>query len=173
MTTTLSRAALAGALLLGAGGSAFAAASAGSSFLRQAIRGDIAETEIGQLAQQKSTDADVKSFGQELVNDHSQSKTEATSLAQSMKVTVPTTAPRMAQTEYRKLSKLSGPAFDKAFLGYMVKDHQADIAKYQKEAQANDGQVSALAQKTLPVLQKHLQTAQSLESKLGQQQSAQ
>jgi hypothetical protein len=55
MTTTLSRAVLAGALLLGAGGSAFAAASAGSSFLRQAIRGDLSETEIGQLAQQKST----------------------------------------------------------------------------------------------------------------------
>ena len=122
MTTTLSRAALAGVLLLGGGGSAFAAASAGSSFLRQAIRGDIAETEIGQLAQQKSTDADVKSFGQELVNDHSQSKTEATSLAQSMKVTVPTSAPRMAQTEYRKLSKLSGPAFDKAFLAQPIGD---------------------------------------------------
>jgi len=173
MTIILSRVGFAGALLLGASATAFAAASGGSTFLKQAIRGDLAETQIGQLAQQKSINAEVKSFGQELVTDHSQAKTEATSLAETMKVTVPTKPDRKAQTEYEKLSKLSGSAFDKEFASFMVKDHQEDIAKFQKEAQANDGQVSALAQKTLPVLQKHLQAAQALEAKVGQQQSAQ
>jgi len=169
MTIILPRATFAAVLLLGAGGTAFAAASGGSTFLKDAIRGDIAETQIGQLAQQKSTNAEVKSLGQELVTDHGQAKIEATSLAQSMKVTVPTKPSRKAQTEYDKLSKLSGPAFDKAFASYLVKDHEEDIAKFKKEAQADDGQVSALAQKTLPVLQKHLEAAQALESKVGQQ----
>jgi putative membrane protein len=171
--TILPRAMLASALLLGVSGAALAAGNTGSSFLKEAIRGDIAETQIGQLAQQKSTNAEVKSFGQELVTDHGQAKVEATTLAQSMKITVPTKPPRKAQTEYDKLSKLSGPAFDQEFVSYMVKDHQEDISKFQKEAQANDGQVSALAQKTVPVLQKHLQAAQALQSKVGQQQSAQ
>ena len=173
MTITFSRVAFAGALLLGASGTAFAAAAGGSAFLKEAIRGDIAETQIGQLAQQKSTNAEVKSFGQELVTDHSQASTEATSLAQTMKITVPTKPNRKAQTEYEKLSKLSGSAFDKEFASYAVKDHEEDIAKFQKEAKANDGQVSALAQKTLPVLQKHLEAAQALEAKVGKEQSAQ
>src|SRR3954462_13382593 len=58
---TLYRSALAiGVLLVGSSGVALAAASNGSSFLKQAIRGDIAETKIGELAQQKSTNPDVK-----------------------------------------------------------------------------------------------------------------
>jgi putative membrane protein len=169
MSKAFSRAALAGVMLLGGAGAALAAATGGSTFLKEAIRGDISETQLGQLAQQKSASPEVKAFGQELVTDHSQGQTEATALAQSMKITAPTKPMRKAETEYEKLSKLSGPAFDKEFVSYMVKDHQEDIAKFQKEAQAKDGQVSALAEKTLPVLQKHLQTAQSLEAKVGQQ----
>ena len=167
ISTTLCRTSLAGILYLAVSGAAVAATSGGSSFLKEAIRGDIAETKIGELAEQKSANADVKSFAQMLVTDHSQAKTDATALAETMKIAIPTKLPLKAQNEYTKLSKLSGPAFDREFVSYMIKDHQEDIAKFQKEAAANDGQVSALAQKTLPVLQKHLQTAQSLQTKVS------
>ena len=171
INTRISRVALAsGAALLVSGAVAFAAATGGSSFLKEAARGDMAEVQMGQLAQQKSTNADVKSLGQMLVTDHGQHQTEVTTLAQSMKVTLPTKPARKAQDEYAALSKLSGAAFDKAFVADMVKDHQTNIKKYQKEASANDGQVSALAQKTLPVLQKHLQTAQQLQAKVNAEQ---
>jgi len=162
--------ALAGVVLLCGSVPALAAGSS-SSFLKEAIRGDIAETKIGELAQKKSENADVKAFGQELTNDHGQHRTEVEALAKSMNVDVPTKPKREATSEYNKLSKLSGKMFDQEFAGYMVKDHKEDIAKYQKESESGDAQIAALAKKTLPVLQKHLEQAQALQSKVGQQTS--
>jgi putative membrane protein len=49
----------------------------------------------------------------------------------------------------------------------MVKDHRQDIKEYQKEASKDDA-AGKLAKETLPVLQKHLQTAQSLEKQTAQ-----
>jgi putative membrane protein len=60
------------------------------------------------------------------------------------------------------MSKLSGNAFDRQFVQHMVADHKKDISDYQKEAKRSDGQVSDYAKTTLPTLQKHLETAQSL-----------
>jgi len=50
----------------------------------------------------------------------------------------------------------------------MVTDHKEDIGKYQKEAKSK-GPLADFAQQTLPTLQKHLQSAESL---TGQQRSA-
>jgi putative membrane protein len=48
-----------------------------------------------------------------------------------------------------------------------VKDHQHDIKEYQKEASKIDA-AGKLAKETLPILQKHLQMAQSLEKQATQ-----
>lgn len=166
------RAAFAAALLLAFGHAAIADEAGAGKFLRQAIRGDLSEVQIGKLAQQKSTNAEVKSFGEMLVTDHGAHLTEASTLAKTMNVKVHETPTQKAQAIYNKLAKLSGAAFDKEFVAAMVKDHQEDIAKYQQEAQANDGEVSALAQKTLPVLQHHLETAQALQPKVNAEQQS-
>jgi putative membrane protein len=53
----------------------------------------------------------------------------------------------------------------------MVKDHQEDIKEYRKEASKNDA-AGRLAKETLPILEKHLQAAQSLEKQTAQKQSS-
>jgi putative membrane protein len=156
-------------LALLCGSAALAAEKTGGAFLKNAIRGDIAETKVGELAQQKSENADVKAFGQTLVTDHGQHLTEASTLAKSMNVEVPNQPNKEQRAEYDKLSKLSGKAFDEEFLTGMVADHKKEIAKFEKESQSSDPQVAAFAKKTLPVLQKHLETAQAALAKVGQQ----
>jgi putative membrane protein len=61
---------------------------------------------------------------------------------------------------YDRLSKLSGGQFDK-FVKAMVTDHKKDIAKYEKEAKSK-GPLADFAKETLPTLQHHLQTAETL-----------
>ena len=137
------------------------ASKADAQFVTNVLQGDIAEVSIGKLAQQNGGSADVKSFGQMLEQDHGQHLQKAQSLAQQLGVTPPT-APTAGQLAiYNKLSKLNGAAFDKQFAAAMIKDHKEDVAKFQKEAKSK-GPVAGFAQETLPVLQKHLQTAQSL-----------
>jgi putative membrane protein len=66
------------------------------------------------------------------------------------------------------LSKLSGEAFDRAYMQHMVKDHQKDVSLYRKQATgASDPDVKQFASATLPTLQKHLQRAQEIEQIVG------
>ena len=84
-------------------------------------------------------------------------------LARSMGVQ-PTDEPMdVAKKEREKLMGLSGADFDHEFVSYMVKDHQEDISDFRKEAEIRDGRVSRFAEKTLPVLHKHLDIALRLQ----------
>jgi len=134
------------------------------NFLKEAIQGDLAEVQMGQLAQQKGQSEDVKQFGQMLQQDHSQNLQQAQQLAQQEGITPPNAPNAEQKKAYERLSKLSGAQFDRQFAKDMVADHKKDIAKYQKEAKGS-GPIAQFAQQTLPTLQKHLQTAQQIESK--------
>lgn len=51
----------------------------------------------------------------------------------------------------------------------MVEDHQEDISKFTDEAQnGKDTAVKAFASKTLPVLQKHLKSIQTIQEGMKQ-----
>ncbi len=132
-------------------------------FLKEAIEGDLSEVKMGQLAQQKGQSQDVKSFGQMLQQDHSQNLQQAQQLAQQIGVAPPTEPNAKQKAMYDRLSKMSGTQFDKAFTKDAVKDHKQDIAKFQKQAKSK-GATAQFAEQTLPALQKHLQTAESIQS---------
>jgi putative membrane protein len=76
---------------------------------------------------------------------------------------LPTQLNTKDQSGYRKLTGLNGKGFDQAYAQEEVTDHQQDIALFRKEAQSGqDPALKNFAQKTLPILQQHLQMAQSL-----------
>jgi putative membrane protein len=134
-----------------------------STFLQDAIQGSLAEVQMGELAQQNGSSEDVKAFGQTLVTDHSKSMEQASALAQSMDVEVPTEPKPEAQQEYEKLQGLKGAEFDKEFAEHMVMDHQKEIEKFEGQAQSGD-EVAKFAKQTLPVLNTHLDLAKKIEA---------
>ena len=139
------------------------ASAADQRFVAAAMQADMAEVEIGKLAQQNGGSADAKSFGQMLEQDHGQHLQKAKDLAQQLGINPPTGPSSPQKAIYDKLAKLNGASFDKQFAAAMVKDHKEDVAKFEKEAKSK-GPVAGFAQETVPVLQKHLQTAQALTS---------
>jgi putative membrane protein len=152
-----------GAVLILAGSIATASAKSDTTFLTDAIQINLAEISVGDLAQKNGDSDDVKSFGKMLVDDHTASNTKATSLAQANGVTPPT-EPKAADKQKRdELAKLSGAEFDREFAKAMVKGHEAAIGKFEAASKGDDD-LAKFAQETLPTLQKHLKTAQSLES---------
>jgi putative membrane protein len=152
---------LAAAMALAASAQAQSADKASQKFIKAAIQGDLAEIDAGQLAQQKSSNPAVKSFGEMLVKDHTDHKDKAAQVASQIGVTPPTGTSVAQKAEYLKLKALSGASFDRVFARDEIKDHQADIKEFQKEAQKSDS-AGALAKESLPTLQKHLQAAQQL-----------
>jgi putative membrane protein len=132
------------------------------AFLGDALKGDNSEVALGQLAAKMGASEGVKTFGSTLATDHGMAKTEVATLATTMKVPVTDKIKPEARKELEKLNKLSGPAFDKEFASYMVKDHEKDIAEFKEKAAEGNTPVAMLAAKQLPTLQKHLEMAQSL-----------
>jgi len=132
-------------------------------FTKEVIQGDLAEIQIGKLAQQKGASEKVKQFGQRLEADHSSNLEQAKSLAGSLGL-APPTAPNANQTAtYEKLSGLSGKEFDRTFAKKMLKDHKKDIKEFRRESRRS-GPVANFAKKTLPTLEEHLKLARSLSS---------
>ena len=66
------------AMTLGVGQSA---AQDGKSFITEAIQGNYAEVAMGQLAQKNGQNAELKSFGKTLVEDHSAANEKAEAAA--------------------------------------------------------------------------------------------
>jgi putative membrane protein len=134
----------------------------GQAFITKAIQGNLAEAALGQLAQQKSASDGVRSFGQQLVTDHTAANQRATAVASQMGVTPPTEPSKAQKAMYDRMAKLSGAAFDRQFVRHMVDDHRKDVAEYQKAAKKPNDPAAAYASETLPTLQQHMQTAQAL-----------
>jgi putative membrane protein len=160
-----------GAALILAGSAAAGYAKSDTAFLTDAIQINLAEISVGDLAQKNGGSDNVKSFGKMLVDDHTASNTKATSLAQANGVTPPTEPKPEDKKKHDELAKLSGAEFDREFAKAMVKGHEEAISKFEAASKGDDD-IAKFAQETLPTLQKHLKTAQSLESSKSAQSEA-
>jgi putative membrane protein len=152
------------AVLLAASSSAMAQSGADKHFIKKAITGDNSEIMLGKIAQDRGDSQGVKDFGAMLVTDHSQGRDKAAQIAAGLGVSPPDGPSAGARLEQAKLMVLTGHSFDHEFAHYMLKDHKKDIADFKKEARGH-GPTAELAQNTLPLLEKHLDTARDLEAK--------
>jgi putative membrane protein len=142
-------------------------ASNQDSFYTEAAQSGMAEVALGNLALQKSTSDQIKTFAQQMVTDHTAANQELTSLAAGKNVTLPTEMDAKHKSAMDKLSAMSGTDFDKAFMKQMVKDHEAAVKLFQRESdRGTDADSKAFAAKTLPTLQNHLQMARTLSDSL-------
>ena len=146
---------------------AWAQNAAGQGFLKKAMEGNLAEVQMGKLAQEKGASDEVRSFGKQLEQDHAAANDKAAAVAKDMGMTPPTEPNKQQKAMYDRLAKLSGDKFDRAFARAMVADHKNDIREFQQEAKKTSEKPAGYAKGELPTLQKHLQMAQSLEGKRG------
>jgi putative membrane protein len=142
--------------------------SADHTFIMKAAEGGMAEVELGKLAQDKGASDQVKQFGKKMADDHGKANDELKTLAQNKNITLPADLDAKDKALKTRLEKLSGPAFDRAYMQAMVKDHRADVSEFKKEASSGkDPDVKAFASKTLPTLESHLQLAQDDSKAVG------
>jgi putative membrane protein len=128
-----------------------------NTFYKHAAEGGMAEVELGNLAQQKSSNPKVKDFGAMMVKDHTAANDKLKSIAAAKGITLPND-PSVGQLATKaKLEVLSGDTFDKSYIKAMIKDHKETIQEFKKEAASGaDADAKAFAAATLPTLQIHL-----------------
>jgi putative membrane protein len=143
-------------------------AAADQTFVVKAAEGGMAEVELGKLAQEKASSDQVKQFGQKMADDHGKANDELKTLAQSKNITLPADLNAKDKALRDRLSKLTGAAFDRAYMQAMVKDHRGDVSEFRTESKSGrDADVKAWAAKTLPTLEGHLKLAQDDSKAVG------
>lgn len=134
-----------------------------AQFAKKAAQGDMTEVKLGQLAQDKGTADSVKKFGQRMVEDHSEAGNELKRAAGQENIALPNAISAKDRAVYDSLSKLSGAAFDRAYARDMVRDHEEDIAEFNKEASSGQNPtIKDFASQTLPTLEDHLKQAKEM-----------
>lgn len=145
------------------------AATSDATFLKKAAEGGLAEVELGQLATQKASSEEVKKFGQRMVDDHTKANDQLKQVAAEKHIDLPQQPNAKDRATKARLERLSGEQFDKAYMDDMVKDHQNDVAEFQRESKmAKDASVKSFAQQTLPTLKDHLKQAEKIAPKQQQ-----
>jgi len=100
----------------------------------QTVNDGVAEVQMGKPAVEKASNPQVKQFGQSMIDDHTKAGDQLKSVASKDNITLPADLNAKDKATYDSLSKLSGTAFDRAYMRDMVKDHQTDVNEFQKEA---------------------------------------
>jgi putative membrane protein len=138
-----------------------------ADFAVKAANGGLAEVELGKLAQQKASNSGVKAFGAMMVQDHSMANMEMKELAKQKRITLPDSLGAEEQKLKTELAGKIGNEFDKAYVAAMVKDHQEDIKAFEEaRKKVKYPEMTALIDKTLPLLKKHLQAIQKIQQQI-------
>lgn len=125
---------------------------------------NMAEVEMGKLAQSKSQNPEVKTFAQQMIDDHTKGLAEVQTVAQAKGITLPTELDAKHKAMSAKLAKLEGEKFDREYMkvGGVASHKEAHALLVKNEKNAKDADVKGLATKMKPTVEQHLKAAQQM-----------
>lgn len=135
-------------------------------YVAQAASSDQFEIQSGQLALTASQNPSVRQFANMIVADHTQSSQQV--MAAATAAHLPPPPPGMLPPQQAMLDQLrsagSGYSFDQAFQQVQIQAHQSALTLHQNYAASGDvAPLRAVAGQIVPVVQRHLAMAQSLQ----------
>jgi putative membrane protein len=131
---------------------------ADQAFARKAAEGGATQVALAELAQQKGRSETVKRAAARIQADHVRTNEMLLVLAAQKGWHLPTTPGSEGEESRSRLEKLSGAAFDRAYIETTMRDHQTDIPAFEQEAAHGlDAALKRFAADTLPALREHLE----------------
>jgi len=137
------------------------------TFVSHAIKGNRQEILMAQMVLQKSTNAQIKSFAQHLINGHQQLLQELQKLkntgnqADNMDSVTTESMPNMAY------NNLSGNDFDRKWVSDMIIGHTKTMNEFKTDlGTTQDANVRNVITQALPTISKHLRQLEALRNKM-------
>lgn len=164
---------LAAALFLVANGAA-AQAPSDAQIASIVVTANQVDIDAGKLAESKAHSKDVKAFGKQMVTDHSGVNKQAVALVTKLKVKPEDNATSQSlktagDANIANLKKMSGAAFDKAYVDNEVTYHQNVIDAIDKTLipSAQNAELKALLVAVRPAFVGHLEHAKNIQAELA------
>ena len=101
------------------------------AFFNSAAQSDMFEIQTGNMAQMKGSRADVRTFGGQLVTDHTKTSQQIKTMADKRNITLNTTIPPAKMAIVTRLNGETGLTFDKDFATVQVQSHQETITLFE------------------------------------------
>jgi putative membrane protein len=101
--------------------------AADKTFVNDMIIANMGEVELGKLAVERSSNAEVKKFGQMMIDDHTKAGDKLKAVASAHNIPIPTDLDSKHRDLRDRLAKLNGSAFDHEYMEAMVDGHK-DVA---------------------------------------------
>jgi len=138
-----------------------------AKFLVKAAEINLEEIALGKLAQEKSTNADVKELGKMMVTSHTKALDDLKGLASKKGISIPTENTEDVKNAWTKLNdKTDQKDFNKAYADKMVDGHKDAIDLFEKQStESSDADIRAWASTMLPDLRKHLDHSVAVQKK--------
>lgn len=127
------------------------------NFFEEAAKSGMKEVEVSTAVKGRLTNAEVGSFADQMVTDHTAANTELMALAARKGVTLPAD-----KKDYAKKWAKNEKNLDEDYVKAMEDDHEEAVKLFEKASKSDDADIAAFAQKTLPKLQMHLDHARML-----------
>jgi len=131
------------------------------------------DIDAGKLAESKASDAQVKACGKQMVTDHTGVNQQAVALAKKLNVT-PQDNPTSQSLKtggaenVKKLTGLSGAAFDRAYVDHEIAYHEQVLDAIDKVLlpNAKNEELKALIVKVRPAFVAHLEHAKMVKGQI-------
>jgi putative membrane protein len=137
-------------------------------FVKKAAMGGMTEVALGKVAAANGGSDEVKDFGNQMVKDHTTINDNLKEVAGKMGLEVPAELDAPHQGMVDRMNKMSGPAFDKAYVKAMVKDHQMDVAEFEKaEGMVKNEDLKKFISDSVPTMKEHLDKIQKFNQANG------
>jgi len=132
-------------------------------FIEQSVSHNLLEIELARLARERSQDEDIRQFAQMIEQHHQTVNDRLRALAAQRGERVPTQLDTAQRTRVRRITELSGEAFDREFLREMVRTHERSVSRYERQQRdTRNPAVRDLVADALPLLRQHLEEARQL-----------
>jgi|SRR5688572_7188959 len=143
------------------------AAEKDAQFVVDQVSGNYAEVKLAQLAQQKSTNAEIKSIAAMLESDHTAVLNDLKSFATKKNISIPAEESQDAKDKIQKLNEEQSTAFDKRWCDELMDKHTKGIKSYE-DASTNleDPELKSWAANLVPKLKMHHEKLEACHKKL-------
>jgi putative membrane protein len=149
---------------MGSGTRETPADSPDAMFVQQASVSGTAEVELSRIAVRQAQSPQVRRFAQDMLQEHERNNRELMTIAAHENIAAPPNLIDDAHAQLRaQLSVMHGGDFDRAYMDAMREDHEKlAVLLRSSQATVSTPELRRYIATTLPVVQDHLQMAESV-----------
>ena len=138
--------------------------AADTQFAVQASQSDLFETSTSQIALQKARRPGVRQYAQRMIDHHSATTQQLQGLASAKGISLPGSLEPQQQQVLAALNSASpGASFERQYLAGQIDGHVATAGTFRSQiASGTDPELKAMAEQTLPEIERHLADARRL-----------